>query len=76
MEWVLDTIPTTRNDDFLLVNTVCKHFTERHPTRNASGIERMRRHFNQHNRFLPTDWKVAEKRRMNKEAWLEALGYK
>jgi hypothetical protein len=40
------------------------------------NIKRYRARFqNDENKYLPTDWKVAKRRKINEGVWREALGY-
>lgn len=86
--WCLEEFPETRNDDNKLIAAVWRTFYPTAITRNhinidhlcyvasAAGIVRWRAKFqNELGLCLPTDWKVAEKRNINRAAWEKALGY-
>lgn len=78
--YILLTRKETRNSDAELITTVCAKFFDKHgnlydPIKVATSIERCRRWFNQHGKYLPTIESVARQRKMNIDEWRVALGY-
>lgn len=71
---ILQLYPQTRNDDRELVKLVCERYGH-DPIEKASSIERCRRWFNNRGKYLPTDERVARKRKLNIQEWRVAMGY-
>lgn len=80
VQHALDNYPATRNSDALLVETVCRLFTDRAGERYdqlkiAETVRRSRQYYQNKGYFLPTDPAIIKRRNQNKSEYRVAMGY-